>query len=309
MKKSLIPLLLLPLLFASCDSGSDDGGSTGTTKVVNSNANDASVRKEYARLEFPHLSTNASNYVLIHTTDRGVNYSTEWDALRKTQRWSCYALYKYNLEDNYPQNRYASETDPYPSDPLLDTSLQWTNSNDPYWGSGFDHGHICPSGDRQGSATENYQTFFITNMQPQFPTFNREGVWVNMESFVRTKAKQNTGNANAFCDTLYVCKGGTIASGSYNGESNIYKVTNKGLIVPRYFYMALLAVKNGSYYALAFWVDQYAYRNSKETRLAQFAISIDELERRTGIDFFCNLPDERENKVEAQCSPALWGLN
>ncbi len=52
---------------------------------------------------------------------------------------------------------------------------------DPYTGNGrYDHGHICPSADeRQVSAVSNKQTFYFTNMQPQYSTFNQnKGIMV-----------------------------------------------------------------------------------------------------------------------------------
>ena len=64
----------------------------------------------------------------------------------------------------------------------------------------------------------------------------------------------------------------------------------------------------GKYYAIALWIDQFAYRESRENKLAQFAISIDELEKRTGVDFFCNVPNTEEAKMETQCDPMAWGL-
>lgn len=115
-------------------------------------------------------------------------------------------------------------------------------------------------------------------------------------------------------DTLYVCKGGTIDDGKFAGKNLVYERRSDGLLVPRYFYMALLREKVGAdgkkhYNAMAFWIDQYQYRNSDTDDLRPFAITIDELEARTGIDFFCNLPDDIENKVEATAvSNALWGL-
>ena len=304
MKKALLPLFSLLCLFASCgDNSNGNGGQNDKPKVTNANANDASVRPEYARLEFPHLNGGEGSYVLIHTTSAGVNYSTEWDAIRRAQRWSCYEMYRSNMEQH--TSRYRSEDNQYPIDPLLDLSLQW--QTDPYWGSGYDHGHICPSADRLASKEENYQTFFMTNMQPMYPNFN-SGVWANMEMAVRTKAKQAMGTASAWCDTLYVCKGGTIDEGAYGGFNNVQTTTGKGLRVPRYFWMALLRAKGGQYNGIALWIDHYKYRNSTESKLAQFAISIDELEKRTGIDFFCNLPDDREARVEANFAPILWGF-
>lgn len=36
------------------------------------------------------------------------------------------------------------------------------------------------------------------------------------------------------------------------------------------------------------------------------ALSIDELEEKTGIDFFCNLPDDLENTVESSMNLDDW---
>lgn len=36
------------------------------------------------------------------------------------------------------------------------------------------------------------------------------------------------------------------------------------------------------------------------------AVSVDEVERITGFDFFSSLPDEIENEIEAQCNFPLW---
>ena len=41
---------------------------------------------------------------------------------------------------------------------------------------------------------------------------------------------------------------------------------------------------------------------------SKYAISIDELEKRTGIDFFCNLPDNIENAVESSYYLSDWKL-
>lgn len=65
----------------------------------------------------------------------------------------------------------------------------------------------------------------------------------------------------------------------------------------------------GGYKAIAFWVE---HTNGTDTTagnaLSKYIVSIDELERLTGIDFFCNLPDDIENVVEANAVPAAWGF-
>lgn len=59
------------------------------------------------------------------------------------------------------------------------------------------------------------------------------------------------------------------------------------------------------YKAIAFWAENLNADNSNDN-LRDYAITIDDLEKRTGIDFFCNLPDEVEEKVESQASAGYW---
>ena len=81
------------------------------------------------------------------------------------------------------------------------------------------------------------------------------------------------------------------------------------LPVPKYFYMAFLHYNKASdtYHAMAFWT---LHQNAmdKNKNFGDYAISIDELEQRTGIDFFCNLPDAVEDKVEAELDMGFWGI-
>ncbi len=288
-------LLALPLLFVACSSDDDDpytGPSQREDKVANVNANPAS-RKEYLRLEFPRIKDDGNNLVVVHTTaDYGVNYSVEWDCDKKSQRWSCYQMYAGNSVAH--TSRYYSDTNQYPADPDIPSVLYFTS--DPFWGSGFDHGHICPSADRLCSAEANYQTFFLSNMQPQFNKFNA-GLWAKMEGQVRTW------NRVPFRDTLYVCKGGTI-----DRADQLLMTTAKGLLVPRYFFMAILCKNSQGYKALAFWVEHENRSDNANNNLYPYTISIDQLEELTGIDFFCNLPDDKEKEVESAVFPQAWGL-
>ena len=303
--KYILGIAVVALSLSACSSGDDDNDGkvdnnnkqeeTTPVNASNKNANSTSLHSECGRLEFPHVKGGASNTIIVHKLENGeVNYCTEWDSYRHSQRWSCYQLYRSNLQKNV--TRYYSDSNQYPFDPDLNRDLYLTR--DYFWGSGYDHGHICPSADRLSTSTANYQTFYLTNMQPQINAFNAK-VWANMETQVRNIAMKN---GYGFCDTLYVCKGGTI-----DDESNIIKRVSGVLIVPKYFFMALLAVKDGQYHAMAFWIEHKA---NSDKQLAKYAISVNELERRTGIDFFCNLPDSREETIEGQSiSNAYWGLN
>ena len=299
----LIPLFAVMLLAASC-AGDDDDNNSSRTTVKNANANNARQNADLGRLEFPHVK-GGSSVVIVHkcllnsrTGETGVNYSVEWDAMKRAQRWSCYQMYESLREGNtsryYANSKKGEEQ--YPHDDFLLPDYQLPN--DPYWGSGYDHGHICPSADRLSSFECNYQTFYLTNMQPQVNAFNAN-VWANMEGMVRTW------NRNSFRDTLYVCKGGTI-----DDKNNILRYIGTGasqIPVPKYFFMALLCKNSQGYKAMAFWIEHKAGYDDGNA-LKQYVISIDELEDKTGIDFFCNLPDDIEDSVEQNVYLNSWGF-
>ncbi|MGN0281776.1 MAG: DNA/RNA non-specific endonuclease, partial [Prevotella sp.] len=196
----------------------------------------------------------------------------------------------------YTGNAGRYEGNPqYPFDEDLEklgSNLYW--DQDYFKGSGYDHGHICPSADRQYSTEANRQTFFLTNMQPQYPQFNQK-LWANMEDRMRKWIANSPAT-----DTMYVCKGGTIDS-----EANIIERIKDKLIVPKYFYMAILYKNTGGYKAIAFWAENINVDHSGDD-LRDYVLSIDKLEELTGIDFFCNLPDDIEEKVEANSYTQSW---
>ena len=113
---------------------------------------------------------------------------------------------------------------------------------------------------------------------------------------------QNWGNDRNFCDTLYVVKAATIDKADQ--ILSFHDSTTMTVPVPKYFYMCLLAVKDHQYKAIGFWTEHvnvaenYAY--------SHYAKSIKEIEQLTGIDFFCNLPDDIEQDVEASFNIEEW---
>ena len=108
----------------------------------------------------------------VPNSQESVNYALEWDGEKKANRWTCYQMYASNRVSN--TSRYESEDNQYPQDPDLPQAYRW--ETDPFWHTGYNHGHLCPSADRLYSSEANYQTFFLTNMSPQLKAFNT-GVW------------------------------------------------------------------------------------------------------------------------------------
>lgn len=283
---------------ASCDDGNDRFGDweTESSTAENVNKNDASVNENLARLEFPKVKGGSGNIIVTHSVDKyGITYSLEWDCNKKSQRWSC-----FQMHSGYPDNNVGRTVDTqqtgYPQDPDIPTEYRF--STDPFWGTGYDHGHICASEDRQYDKLANTQTFYLSNMQPQRNVFNA-GIWLDME-----RQLQQRWNRSGFRDVLYVVKGGTI-----DNASQILGYTNTGLLIPKYFFMAILCKQNNKYKALAFLVEHKSVDQPRD--LAQYVVSIDYLEQMTGIDFFCNLPDDIEKEVESASKSQIlkdWNL-
>ena len=348
--KLLILTLLTAMTFSACGTddslqfnfpdkennggGNNGGGNTGggtgeSTDKTNANKNVATanmpavVKNAINGLEFPKLKNNGSSYAIVHmdNTTGMVNFSTEWDDDMKSQRWSCYTFHTGNTggkEDRWKPSKGERQ---YPWD--TDLQEQWGITDfteDPTPTSqGFDHGHICPSADRKLNLTQQKQTFFMTNMQPQYRDFNQRGTWFNMEAELRKLAPKIDS------DTLFIVKGGTIDP--VGSESNILGWKKQGassdvklpgyIPVPKYFFVAVLKkeynqkTKQYSYSAFGYWFLHENKAFDKSDLLGNYVVNIKTLEDKTGIDFFCNLPDDIEKKVETQDVEAirnLWGF-
>ena len=273
------------------------------TPVVNGNKNDASANAYLARLEMP--KTKSGSQVITHATDNyGVTYSLEWDSSKKAQRWTCYDLTARTVETNgNSRAKLWPDGDPWNYDPDVPQSEQQAVYNElsksyypGYNNVYFEKGHICPSVDRLYTKDANEQTYFMTNIMPMVHNFNG-GIWLAMEMQVNTWAKS--------VDTLFVCKGGTI-----DNENHVICKTINGHPVPRYYFMALLAKKGSDMKMLGFWVEHVVEDHSKDA-LKGYVYNIDELEQKTGIDFFCNLPDDVEETLESKPQATIiseWGL-
>ena len=300
-----ILLFLFPVLLLTACGGNDLPSPTPSReKQENKNANTVSTLYS-SRMEIPHLKGGASQFLVKTVPEFGVNYCAEFDCnLRATRR----RAYRWDIDNTVDNN--VGRTEDWAEDTQI--AAEYRVTLEQHRSHGYDRGHMLASEDRQNSKEANRQTFLMTNMHPQFHDFNgtnrgKEFVWYNLENRVRKFYQGWTRKANAQ-DTIYAVKGGTI-----DRQDQILEVTPKGLIVPRYFFMAFLykntQASQGGYKALAFWVE---HTNGTDTTtgnaLAKYIISIDELERLTGIDFFCNLPDEIENVVEANAVPAAWGF-
>jgi endonuclease G, mitochondrial len=118
----------------------------------------------------------ANNYLLVKP-----QYSLSYSNTRKIPNWVSWQLNRSWLGSTPRQDTFRA-------DPTLPSGWYRVSGSD-YSGSGFDRGHMTPSGDRTSSVTTNSATFLMTNMMPQAPD-NNQGVWEKLESYARDLANQ-----------------------------------------------------------------------------------------------------------------------
>jgi endonuclease G len=192
--------------------------------------------------------------------------------------WVAYELRADEL------TKRAKRQNDFRVDPSIPTG---SASPDDYRSSGYDRGHLAPAADMAFSSQAMSESFLMSNMSPQNPTFNR-GIWNDLEQKVRFWAKKE--------GSLYVVTAGVL-------KGNLPKIGANGVSVPQLFYKVLLDMTDQPK-ALAFVL---ANQGSKSD-LSRFAVSVDSVEKLTGIDFFHLLDDELEEKLESQVQLSLWGL-
>jgi len=157
-----------------------------------------------------------------------------------------------------------------------------------YKGSGYDRGHLAPAADFKWSSTAMSESFFMSNMSPQKPGFNR-GIWKKLESNVRNWASDN--------GEIYVVTG-PILTGSYSS------IGSNQVSIPDYYYKVILDYKEPEIKGIGFILPHQKSSSS----LQSFAVTIDEVERRTGIDFYHELPDEIEEQIESNIDISKWSF-
>ena len=187
----------------------------------------------------------------------------------------------YKLTASYV-NGTASRTNDFRPDPKVPTGSAQLYD---YKGSGFDRGHLCPAADMKFSRQAMSETFYMSNMSPQKPGFNR-GIWKNLESTVRYWAVKE--------GEIFVVTGGVLSQAE--GHIGANKVT-----VPAYYYKVIYD-PTGEKKMIALILP-----NQKSSApLQSFVVSVDSVEHLTGIDFFPELDDELESKLESRSDPAKW---
>ena len=286
--------------------------------------------KTYPYAELPEFEDNDDyhyNTLYTKTVSSGKsvrNYSVCYDTRRHNPIWVAFPMHTVYTEGS-GRSEDADGNDPwmqYPYLPLEDQSIiwditgdgrhqYWTSSGSSYWG----RGHLCMSSSRAGANKEiNLQTFYPVNVAPQWTGGIFSDLWGKTESFHYERGTQ-------ICsDTLYVVAGCHYADdnaveydASY-GRSD-YSEHSKPCVMPTHQYKLFLRTRLGNIgkpaqecaaeelKAIGFWLDT-VIPDGSSGNIADYAVSVAEIEEKTGITFFPDIPAS----VKYQCAPSDWGL-
>lgn len=266
-------------------------------------------------LEMPRVNT--TNFLAAHYVDYDnqhiMNLAIEWNAAMRHSSWVAFSFDSTTSQDNVKRG------DAWGWDPLIPVELGKVIEDD-HKSDGYDKGHLCASEDRVYCKEANDQTFLYSNISPQIGSFNQK-YWAKLEALIQ---KWGRSTQNGVYDKVYVAKGGTINkllkdwTGKQKANDGLYPTADadgksnpkskNGLVVPAYYYMAILAEKDGKFQAIGFLVPHSEDLPAKPTTadLQAYTCSIAHLEEQTGIDFFCNLKDNVEREVESAFRLEDW---
>jgi endonuclease G, mitochondrial len=209
-----------------------------------------------------------------------LGYTLAYNEQNEEADWVAYELEVTEL------NIYRKRSDNFRPDP--DVTTHSATPAD-YFHSGYDRGHLAPAADMKWSAQAMNESFYMSNMTPQEPDFNR-GIWEDLEEQVRNWAI-------AYND-IYVVTGPVFEEAA---SERRYIGTNK-VAVPDAFFKIILDCSKNNLKTIAFLITNEGSMQS----YWQYTTTIDQIEKITGLDFFPSLPDSVENMIERSNHSNLW---
>jgi len=203
---------------------------------------------------------------ILHRTGYVTSYNRDW----RLPNWVGWILTADHTTGPYKRNGMAFHEDMDVPEPRVTTF--------DYQRSGYDRGHMCPSGDNKWSRKAQEECFLMTNICPQAHVLNA-GAWNDLEQQCRRWARDY--------DDIYIVTGPIV----HNGGKR--KLGRAKVVVPDAFFKVVLHTGSGA------WGIGFVYENDDDRgSMRDRAMSIDEVEELTGINFFPTLSSDLEKQVE-----------
>ena len=231
------------------------------------------------RINWSELTTGYPDAPTADTICSYTGFDLGYNEAFEQASWVAYELTREEVESDL-----ADRTDDFRSDTSIGTGSAELKD---YRRSGFDRGHLAPAGDMKWSELAMSESFLLSNMSPQVPSFNR-GIWKKLEEQVRDWAVEK--------ERLYVITGPVLSSiDSTIGANEVG--------VPDAYIKVLVDLSPPEHSFIAFLLPNS--RSSEE--LIEFSISVDSLEQVTGYDFFASAPEQDViDWLESQLDRESW---
>lgn len=243
------------------------------TETVNKEVTVSASQGRIKALEIPGRLYDREEQIIQHT-GYTVSYNDNW----RIPNWVAYELTREETMGT------TARSNKFIPDPLVNGVE--TNTHD-YSNSGYDRGHMAPAADMKWSAKAMRESFYLSNICPQLHNLNA-GDWKELEERGRDWAQEEK--------SIYIVCGPIV------GKSPKRIGINK-IAVPNAFFKVFLT------YGKHPKAIGFIMKHQKGNRpLRTYAMSIDEVEKATGIDFFPSLPDKQEKELEMMNQPNDWNI-
>lgn len=207
-------------------------------------------------------------------------YTISYSNQHRNAEWVAYELLGARLDLSNREERQNFKSDP---------NVRSEASSSDYSNSGYDRGHLVPAHDMDFNATAMSESFYMTNVSPQVPAFNR-GIWKSLEGQIRKWAKKEK--------RLYVITGPLLKKTIAEAD----RLSPTGPTIPRGFFKIVMDYEGSEKKAIAFM-----FKNKDiDQPLERFVTTIDLVERYTNLDFFPNLTAAEEATLESVSDLNLW---
>jgi endonuclease G, mitochondrial len=261
-------------------------GSSSSSKIQKLEENNSTTSTETKYNNTPLKSTTTTSKRIAHKRKskseivKHKYYTIGYNEDREQPNWVSYKLTK-----NMILNTSAKRKDNFRPDRAVKTGSATLSD---YRGSGYDRGHLCPTATMRFDKVAMSETFYMSNMSPQVPAFNR-GAWKKLEAKVRSWAVKN--------------KEISVVTGPIFYSTRSHKEIGKnGVDVPDAYFKVILDYRNPDVKTIGFIMPN----KRLDKNLYNYAIPVNNVERVTGLDFFAYLPDSVEEKLENKYDYGRW---
>jgi endonuclease G len=210
-------------------------------------------------------------------------YVLQHSSIDRIALWVCEGVHRDQLVGD------AERLDRFAPDPELPVGQRAELSD--YEGSGYNRGHVAPAGDQNREQRLNEETFYLSNIAPQVPAFNR-GIWSRLEDAVRRWVLE-LADAKIVSGSFYFDPEEDDPAKA-DGLIRFEAIGSNSVAAPTHFYKLVVGqCPRGAWRALAFVMDNRRYEAPHT--LADHLRAIDWLEERAGLDFMPDLTPEAED--------------